>query len=85
MTTYTLHPHSLIGRFVRRLGYVAITLGRHIFFADATLSGVTLRHERCHVAQWERLGWRFLPLYLWYTLRYGYRQNPLEVEARAAE
>lgn len=44
-----------------------------------------LRHEICHVRQWQRDG--FLPYlfrYLWFSLRNGYRQNPYELEAREA-
>jgi len=45
-----------------------------------------VRHEQKHLEQWRRY-WivGFLPVYLWYYLRYGYTDNPLEVEARAAE
>jgi hypothetical protein len=40
------------------------------------------RHELVHIAQIERLGaWRFSVLYLYYLARYGYRNNPLEIEA----
>jgi hypothetical protein len=42
-----------------------------------------IRHERIHVMQW----WQhwiigFVILYLYYTLKFGYWDNPLEVEAR---
>jgi len=36
------------------------------------------RHELRHVAQYERLGLSFLPLYLWYRAKYGYLDHPLE-------
>lgn len=40
------------------------------------------RHELVHIAQIERLGaWRFAALYLYYLARYGYANNPLEIEA----
>lgn len=42
-----------------------------------------VNHELKHVQQYKRLGFaRFLILYLWYSLRYGYFENPLEKEAR---
>lgn len=42
-----------------------------------------LAHELVHVEQYERFGFvGFLARYVWYTLRYGYAKNPLEVEAR---
>lgn len=44
------------------------------------------RHEGAHWAQAQRMGAvRFYATYIWYTLRYGYHANPLELEARAAE
>lgn len=45
-----------------------------------------LRHERCHLEQIERDGHILFSLkYLWWLCRYGYRNNPYEVEARRAE
>jgi hypothetical protein len=43
-------------------------------------------HEQCHARQVIRDGrlW-FIVTYLFYNLRYGYRANPYEMEARAAE
>jgi hypothetical protein len=38
------------------------------------------------VEQYRRFGFiGFLVLYGWYSLKHGYFNNPLEVEARAAE
>ncbi len=45
-----------------------------------------VKHELKHVEQYQRMG--FLPFlwkYLWYSIQYGYTNNPLEVEAREAE
>jgi len=39
------------------------------------------RHELVHVAQYERYGLAFLPLYLWYRARHGYFEHPLERDA----
>jgi hypothetical protein len=39
-------------------------------------------HERGHVAQYERLGCAFMPVYLIEYMRHGYAAHPLE---RAAE
>ncbi len=45
-----------------------------------------LLHELTHVLQYQREGFvGFLLKYLWYSIRFGYRQNPFEVEARAAQ
>ena len=44
------------------------------------------RHELTHWLQACELGTlRFYARYIWLTLRHGYRNNPMEVEARAAE
>jgi hypothetical protein len=43
------------------------------------------RHEECHKLQQKRDGLRFYPRYLHYSRKYGYHDNPYEVEARAAE
>lgn len=69
----------------------ALVLGSTIHLHGASGSELMndvawLRHEICHVRQWQRDG--FLPFlfrYLWFSLRKGYRQNPYEVEARQAE
>lgn len=45
-----------------------------------------LCHELFHVYQYQREGTiPFLLKYLFFTFRYGYTHNPLEVEARAQE
>ena len=74
-----------------RVPAVALTLGRTIHLhnareADLLSNPAWLRHELCHVEQFQRYGLpRFLFLYLWESLRRGYVQNRFEVEARAAE
>jgi hypothetical protein len=48
----------------------------------------TLNHELTHVEQWHRYGFfglGFALLYIFNLLRYGYQNNPLEVEARGRE
>lgn len=45
-----------------------------------------LRHEARHLEQIERDGrLLFAVRYLWWVIRYGYRSNPYEVDARRAE
>jgi len=46
-------------------------------------SQALLRHELRHVAQYERIGLAFLPLYLRLLRRHGYRRHPLELEAQS--
>lgn len=45
-----------------------------------------VRHELKHVEQYQRLGMiGFLVRYIAYSIRHGYTDNPLEIEARQAE
>lgn len=47
---------------------------------------VLIRHEMCHWEQYKRMGvFKFYALYLWYSMRYGYWNNPMEIEARKAQ
>jgi hypothetical protein len=69
-------------------GIAAITLGHVVLARDAATLQYTRRHERAHVAQYERWGPLFIPAYLlssaWAWLRGGhpYFDNPFEQEAR---
>ena len=42
-----------------------------------------VKHELVHIDQWKRY-WivGFLPLYLYQFIKYGYKNMPLEIEAR---
>lgn len=45
-----------------------------------------VKHELAHIEQYQKHGLlKFLFLYLWYSIKYGYYNNPFEVEARKAE
>ena len=74
--------------FLRTFGFGGITLpplGIYIL-AERINEAPLIRHEQVHWAQYQRMGAvRFYATYLWNNLRYGYRNNPMEVEARAAE
>ena len=64
----------------------AVTFGRTIIVhPDAQLSDRLLKHELAHVRQWQRAPLTFPLRYAWQHLKHGYRDNPYEVEARAAE
>ena len=74
--------------FLRTFGYGGICLPPvGIFILTERINEAPLiRHEQCHWQQAQRMGIvRFYLTYAWYTIRYGYRNNPLEVEAREAE
>jgi len=62
-----------------------LTIGKDVFIRS-TLKGQAqrnvIKHELVHVAQYIRLGWKFPLLYIYYHFKYGYWNNPFEVEAR---
>lgn len=65
---------------------VAVTLERTIVFhPSAEINVRIMRHELAHVRQWEQHPFTFFLRYALQNLRYGYDNNPYEVEARAAE
>ena len=67
-------------------GAVAMVLPCGVCYLTIPLNDRLERHERKHWEQYQRLGTvRFLLTYAWFTLRYGYRDNPFEIEARRAE
>ena len=80
-------PH-IIRWFLRTTGYAGICLppvGIYIL-AEHMYSDRLIQHEQAHWRQWQRLGTiRFYAAYLWGLVRYGYRDHPMEIEARAAE
>jgi hypothetical protein len=83
------------GRWIPRIGGLlagsrypaaAVTLGRMIIVhPDAPLTPRLLCHELEHVRQWRSRPLSFPLHYAWLYLRHGYRANPYEVAARAAE
>lgn len=89
-----IKERSLLARIAAyRLGSVrvAIVVGHTIYLHNTTTghflnSPAWLLHELKHVDQYERLGLiGFLWKYLLETIRNGYYNNALEVEARNAE
>lgn len=66
--------------------FVAMTLRRTIHVRGPHLRPWLMRHELKHVEQFARYGTLgFLVRYLFQCARYGYRNAPLELEARLAE
>ena len=69
---------------------VAIVIGKTIYLhhtpaQDFLNNKPWVLHELKHVEQYEHLGIAgFVARYLWQCLRYGYKNAPLEVEARNA-
>ncbi len=87
--------HLMQGRLIPWIGGMftgsrrpaaAVTVGDTIVVhPDAALSRGLVRHELEHVRQWRDEGWLFPMRYAWRYVRHGYRANPYEVAARAAE
>jgi hypothetical protein len=64
----------------------AVTIGRTIIVhPEVHLDDRLLRHELAHVRQWRGQPVSFPVRYVFNHFRYGYRNNPYEVEARRAE
>lgn len=79
---------GLILWFLRRFGFVGVTLYPiGIYVLPEMLEDRRLhKHEMAHWRQAQRMGAvRFYVTYLWYSIRFGYRNNPLEIEAREQE
>ena len=79
---------GLIGWVLRRTGFHGVALAPWgIYILPAAMHSQRLiRHEQAHWRQWQRMGTvRYYATYLWQIVRYGYRNAPMEVEARAAE
>lgn len=64
------------------VGASANTVGLVVLSPGAAPDPVLLAHEAVHARQAERLGPFVLPLYVWLSARFGYRDNPLERAAR---
>ena len=76
-----MSDRGLANRILTRRGYVAITFCHVIVFSREPTDALW-RHEMVHVAQYERFGLAFLPLYLLFYSRHGYGEHPFEREAR---
>jgi hypothetical protein len=74
--------------YLKRTGFAGITLppwGVYIL-AERLTDERLVRHEQVHWEQYKRMGaLKFYAVYIGYSLRYGYRNNPMEIEARAGE
>lgn len=75
----------VLGRLLDRCGYAGIAMpwGRYYIVAACFDDEEIHVHEREHIEQMRRDGVAvFVARYLWWLVRYGYRDNPYEVEAR---
>ena len=92
--TISIYEKSLFARIAAwRLGVgsVAIVFRNTIYLHNTTrvdflANKQWLCHELQHVVQYRKMGTiKFLFYYFIYFLKYGYRNNPLEIEARENE
>ncbi len=82
------HARHIIRWFLRTFGYGGITLPPLGIFilAERINEAPLIRHELAHWAQYQRMGFfRFTWAYLTGLIRHGYRNHPMEIEARRAE
>jgi len=94
MNYFRIKENSFIARLAAgklRAKNVAMVIGRTVHLYGVTSAAFLaderwVRHELKHIEQYQRYGvWRFLFKYLVQSIKYGYYNNPLEKEARAAE
>ncbi len=93
-TKFLLKENSMLASIAAKklkTSRVALVLGQTIHLHNTTKEeflkdGEWVRHELVHIEQYKRYGIiKFLALYIWYSTKYGYYNNPLEVEARQKE
>ena len=74
-----------LGWILRRTGFAGVCLapwGIYIL-PEHMYSDSLIRHEQVHWQQWQRMGTvKYYATYLWQVIRYGYRNAPMEREAR---
>lgn len=66
----------------------AITIGQRAYYSvsEELVTERWRNHENRHKEQYKELGFiRFITLYLYYSMRYGYYKNPFEIDARNNE
>lgn len=74
-------------RWMKRAKVRGIVIGRNVCFSESgkDIPQFLFRHELEHAYQQMRDGrFKFYLKYFYYSLRYGYDNNPYEVEAREA-
>lgn len=94
MNEMRIKENSLLARvaaYKLKTKRCAIVINKTIYLHNTTRAEFTanrkwLLHELKHVEQYQRYGVvRFILLYLYETIKNGYRNNKFEVEARVAE
>jgi hypothetical protein len=78
-----LRAKGPLGWAFRMMGWGAVTFA-WICLSWEPISDRLVRHESTHTAQCFKLGPFFLPVWLYFTVTRGYRENPLEIAAYKA-
>lgn len=76
---------GIIAWVLRKTGFAGVCLAPWgIYILPEHLSSERLiAHEQVHWRQWVRMGTvKYYATYLWQVIRYGYRNAPMEREAR---
>ena len=60
----------------------AITFYNFIFYRNEKAMKELKKHEEKHVEQYFKYPFTFLIRYIYYSIKYGYYNNPFEIEAR---
>lgn len=87
MNHYNSKLAKLVGRLNGQQAW-AITLGQTTYYSVSKklVTPEWCRHEDRHKAQYREEGtFKFIVKYLWYLVRYGYYNNPYEIDARRHE
>jgi len=83
--TKIVEAEGIYKLFLTKLGYGAITMPWKTIhmLSDRLQDEKLVAHEMVHIEQIEREGALIFTLkYLWYNIKYGYDNNPYEIEAR---
>ena len=72
--------------FIMPKKFIAITLTSNLvcYRTEKHRSNPKIKaHEEVHASQIRETGWfLYMIKYLWYSIRYGYKGNPYEIEAQ---
>lgn len=86
MSTHKIASKYSPVQILFKMGYTAFTFpfNKTVYYRDSSVMTSQRSHEDVHLAQIEDEGaYKFSAKYLYYLVRYGYTNNPYEVEARS--
>jgi hypothetical protein len=89
MDKYNHWIAKIFGKLNRSNSY-AVTFGQTAYYSvseeEVLKSPKWIKHENRHKEQYAEYGFfKFLVKYIYYSIRYGYEDNPFEIDARKAE